>query len=91
MAVSDYCGTHAHLVAFHAVEAFLTAAKSAEDVATADDDTNLYAHLTDFLNLSGIVAEAFCVDAVTLIAHQTLTRELQEDSLKSCHIIFVFY
>ena len=75
----------AHLVALHTVEALRGTAQSAEDVAAADDDAYLHAHLVDFLNLSCIRSEPFGVDAVALFAHQTLAAELQENSFESCH------
>ena len=69
----DDGGAHAHLVALDAVETLAGAAQAAENVAAANDDTNLYSHLTGFLNLGSILIQALHVNAVTLLAHQALT------------------
>ena len=75
-AVDNGC-QHTHLVAFDAVETFVGAAQSAEDVAAADNDADLYAHLVYFLNLCRIFGKAFLVDAVLLFSHQALAAEFQ--------------
>ena len=51
--------------------------QSAEDVAAADNDADLYAHLVYFLNLCRIFGKAFLVDAVLLFTHQALAAEFQ--------------
>ena len=71
------CSQHTHLIAFDAIETFLCAAQSAEDIATANNDANLHARLSDMLDLLGIVGQALLVDAVAFLAHETLTRELE--------------
>ena len=65
----------------------LAAAQSPEDVAAADYDTDLYAHVVYFLDLPGIVAEPLRIDAEALFSHQALAGELQEYSFESCHCI----
>ena len=73
----DDGGAHAHLVAFDAVEAFLRTAEAAEDVAAADDDADLDAHVGHFLDLAGVVGETFGVDAEVLAAHEAFATEFQ--------------
>ena len=52
-------GEHAHLVAFHAVEAFLCAREAAENVASADDDADLDACGRSRPDLFGVGLEYF--------------------------------
>ncbi len=73
----DDGGQHAHLVALDAVEAFAGAAQSAEDVASADDDAYLYAHVADFFYLCCVLGKALLVDAVLPGAHEAFAAELQ--------------
>ena len=68
-----------------------SAAQSAEDVAAADDDAYLHTHLVYLLDLAGIVTQSLRVDTIILIAHQALARELEEDSLKSCHSLICIF
>ena len=82
----DNGGEHTHLVALDAVEALAGSREAAEDVAAADDDTYLYAHVVDFLNLGCIFAQALLVDAVALLAHEALATELEEDSVEFSHV-----
>ena len=78
----DDRGAHAHLVAFHAVKTFAGAAEAAEDVAAANDDAHLHAHLADFANLVGIFVETLGVDAVTLGTHEAFAAEFEENAFE---------
>ena len=81
----DHRRTHTHLIAFHTVEPFLGTRETTEDVTTTDHDTDLDTHLTDLFDLLCIITQALRVDAVALLTHQTLSREFQKNSVKSCH------
>ena len=63
---------HTHLIAFHAVETALRAAQATEDVASANDDSHLNALIGYSQYLLGILLQTFFIDAVLLLAHQTL-------------------
>ena len=60
-----------------AISAFRNAAK---DVAAADDHCNLYAQSVDGLYLFGYSVRHVHVNAVALLAHQRLARQLEQDS-----------
>ena len=60
-----------------AVEALAGARESAEDVATANNDANLHAHVGYLLYLSCVVVQSLGVNTMSLLALQALTRELQ--------------
>ena len=81
----NHCGAHAHLVSLNAVKALADAAEPAKNVASTDDDSNLYAGIVGFLNLDGIVVEPVDVDAIPLLAHQALAAELEQYTIKLIH------
>jgi hypothetical protein len=58
-----------------------TTGHAAEDVAPADDDGDLDAHVDDLGHLLDHPHDGGAVDAERVIAHQRLTRQLQQDSL----------
>ena len=79
------------MVALHTVEAFGGSTEAPEDVAAAYHNAYLHTHIMHFLYLAGIVSQTLGVDAVALLAHKTLTGELEQYSLKSCHIVVLFF
>ena len=84
----DHGGAHAHLIALHAVETLTCTGETAENVAAADDDTDLHTHLCDLLNLEGIVVETRHVDALLLLSGETLARKLEKNSFEFHSFIF---
>ena len=52
--------------------------KPAEDIAAADDDGDLDAEVADLFHLGRDRVEHGMVDAVPLIAHEGLARELEQ-------------
>src|SRR5690606_31388122 len=54
--------------------------RAAEDVAAADDETDLHAHAGDFGDLGGDAANDGGVDAVLMATEQSLAAQLQENS-----------
>ena len=73
----DARGKHTHLVTFHTVKTALRTAQTAEDVATANHDSHLHALLRDGFDLFGVLMQTLGIYTETLLALQTLTRELQ--------------
>ena len=82
-------GEHAHVVGGDAVHAGARQARAAEDVAAADDDGDLHAHLDDVLQLAGDALDDRRIDAVVAVAQQGLARELHEDPSSSCALACV--
>ena len=70
-------GEHAHLVAFHAVEAFLCAREAAENVASADDDADLDACGRSRPDLFGVGLEYFGGEPVFLRTLQRFAAQFQ--------------
>ena len=68
------------MVGGDAVHAGARQAGAAEDVAAADHDRDLHAHLRDVLDLAGDALEHRRIDAVVLAAEQRLARELDQDA-----------
>ena len=64
---------HTHLVTLDAVETFLCATKSAEDIASSDNNGYLKALLAQRGNLLSIVIEALGIYPVALMPHKGLT------------------
>jgi hypothetical protein len=77
----DDRGQHAHVVAGGAVEAELAGREAAEDVAAADHQRDLYAHLVDALDLFRDRLDDAEVDAVIARPAKRLTAQLQEDAV----------
>jgi hypothetical protein len=73
-------GQHAHVVAGDAIHAGRGKAGAAEDVAAADDYTDLHAGALDLDDLVGQSADDLGVDAVVGLAHQCFTGELEQDA-----------
>ena len=73
----DGGGKHAHLVALDAVEALVGSGKATEDVAAANHDAHLDAHIDNLLDLLGILGQTLFVDAVLLFAHERFAAQLQ--------------
>ena len=72
-------GEHAHVVGGHAVHAGARQARTAKDIAPADDHGDLHFHLPDILQLASDALDDGRVDAVVGVAHQGLPRELHQD------------
>jgi hypothetical protein len=72
---------HAHVVRLGAVHALRRARHAAKDVAAADDEADLQPGILRRLDLGGELRDEIGVDAVLLVAHQHLTRELEKDAL----------
>ena len=86
----DDRGTHAHLIALHAVETLPGPAQPAEDVAAADDDADLHSHVVHLLDLLCILGQTLFVDAVTLFAHKALPAQLEENPFEFNHNDILF-
>ena len=76
----DHRGQHAHVVAAGAVHARGGGRHAAEDVAAADHQADLHAHVVHGLDLLGDHADHLGVEAIFPLAHQPLARELQQDA-----------
>ena len=87
----DDGGQHPHLVALDAVEALHGPLQSAEDVASANDDAHLYAHVAYFLDLFGVLHQPLFVEDARLVSFQALAAELEEDAFVSCCHILLKY
>ena len=72
---------HAHVVARRPVEATLGRRKSAEDVASADHQRDLHAHLVHALDLRGDGLDDLEVDAVIPLAAKRFTAQLEQDAV----------
>ena len=79
----DHRGQHAHVVGGGAIHAARARGDAAEDVAAADDDGRLNAHLLDLTDLAGDLRGNGRIDAIALLAHQGFAREFEEDALVS--------
>ena len=75
------CGEHAHVVALRTVHAGSRTLKAAEDVPATYDDGDLDAGLADRGDLLGEPLRNGGIDAVGLVAHQRLPRELEKNAL----------
>src|SRR3712207_244457 len=73
---------HAYVVGARPVHVARALRDAAEDVPAADDDRDLHAQLVYGLNLFGYRARDLHVNAVSLRAHQRLSRSLQKNSLE---------
>ena len=58
-------------------ETLLGTTQATENVTATNHNTDLDAHLRYFLDLACIVAQTLRVDAVSLLTHQALARQLQ--------------
>jgi hypothetical protein len=74
-------GQHAHVVGGGAVHADRAAGDAAEDVAAADDDGHLDAHVHHFGHFLHHAHDGRAVDAERVIPHQGLSRQLEQDAL----------
>ncbi len=77
--VDDGC-KHTHLVALHTVETTTYTLQATEDVATADNDTNLHTALYGVFNLLCITVEHLGRKTFAAIATKRLSAEFQKDS-----------
>src|SRR5207244_10843029 len=77
----DDGGEHAHVVAGRAVESTLGRGEAAEDVAAADHDRDLHAHLVHPLDLRGDRLDNFEVDAVVAAAAKRFTAQLEQHAV----------
>ena len=73
---------HAHVVGRRAVHADGHPLEAAEDVARAHHDGDIDAALVRLVDLARDGRDAHRVDAVGLVAHERLARELQDDALE---------
>ena len=69
------------MVAGHAVDSGLCEARSAEDVAAADDNGDPYTGLANFRNLTGDPANDGRIDTKILTTQQRFAAELQKYAL----------
>ena len=76
-------GQHAHIIRARAFHALGGPGKPPEDVAAADDDCDLHPETGDLLHLGRDRVENGVINAVSLLAHESLTGELKENSLVS--------
>ena len=74
-------GEHADVVGGGAIHSRRGASDSAEDVSTANNNSDLDAELTDAANLIGHEGNDGRVDSIRLFAEKRLAGELQEDPL----------
>jgi hypothetical protein len=77
----DDRGEHAHVIAGYAVDAVRGRGHAAKDVAAADDDRDLHAHLLHFRDLVRDVGEDVGVDAGAPSTHEGFTGQLEKDAL----------
>ena len=66
------------MIAGDAIHAGARETRAAEDVAAADDDGDLRAHLDELLQLARDALDHGRVDTVIALPHQRLARELHE-------------
>src|SRR5690606_23719052 len=76
----DDRGEHAHVVGRDAVHARLGQSRAAEDVAAADDETDLDAHRRNLGDLARDALDDRRIDAVLLAAEQRFAAQLQQDT-----------
>ena len=74
----DDGGEHAHVVAGRAIESALSRGKATEDVASADHDRDLHAHLVHTLDLRRDRLDDLQVDAVVAAAAERLTAQFEQ-------------
>jgi hypothetical protein len=74
-------GQHAHVVGSGPVHADRATGHAPEDIATADDDRHLDTHAGDFTDFVHHAHDGVTVDAKLVIAHQGLTRQLEQTRL----------
>ena len=72
---------HAHIVGLGAIHALSGSSKAAEDIAAADDDTDLNALVMKGLDLSREAGGDGRVDTVAALPHQGFTGQLQKDAV----------
>ncbi len=77
----DDRGEHAHVVAGRAVETTLRRGQPAEDVAAADHECDLHAHLMHPLDLRRDFFDDLKIDAVVAAAAKRLTAELEQHAV----------
>ena len=77
----DHRGQHAHVVAGGTVEPQLACGHAAEDVASADDERDLHAHLVHPLHLPGDGLDDREIDAVIAGATKCLAAQLEQDAV----------
>src|SRR6187551_2188421 len=75
----DDGGEHAHLIGRHAIHARLGEAGAAEDVASADDETDLNTEADDLGDFNRDAADDGWVDAVILATEQSLAAQFQQN------------
>ena len=75
----DDRGQHAHVIAGGAFDALAAAGDAAKDIAAADHDHHLHAHLADFGDLPGHVQEEGRADADAMLPAQGLAAEFKKD------------
>ena len=78
----DHRREHAHVVAGGAVEPAVAGGQAAEDVATANHQRYLHAHLMHALHLGGDRLYDLEIDAVITRAAERLAAELQQDAVE---------
>ena len=78
--IHDGC-QHAHVVRRRAIHPDRTTGHPTEDVAAADDHRHLDTHVHNFCDFFHHPYDGCPVDSELVIAHQRLTRQLEQDSL----------
>mmetsp|Transcript_5760 Transcript_5760/g.14066 ORF Transcript_5760/g.14066 Transcript_5760/m.14066 type:complete len:311 (-) Transcript_5760:9-941(-) len=78
-------GQHAHVIGRRTVHADRAARHAAEDIAAANDDRHLHAHLRHLPHLLHHADDGRAVDAVGVVAHQGFTGEFEQDALVRGH------
>jgi hypothetical protein len=74
-------GQHAHVVGGGAVHADRTTRHAPEDIAAADDHRHFDAHAGHLGHLLHHAHDGGAVDAEGVVAHQRLTRQLEQNAL----------
>ena len=75
------------MVALDTVKALSGSREATEDIAAADDDTDLHAHIVDVLDLLCILGQTLFVDTITLRANQAFAREFEKNAMEFCHSV----
>ena len=76
----DHGGEHAHVIAGDTIDSLCGAADAAKDVAAADHDRDLHAHLLHDDDFVGDARERFGIDAVFALAHERFAGKFEKDA-----------
>ncbi len=75
---------HAHIIGGGTFHATGGTGNAAENVTAADDQTDLYAHIDDSLDLGGDTIDHYRIETIFTLAHQRFAGNFQQNTLIFC-------